>query len=56
MNEKRMALDPVPPLPAHAELNLPIQIVHENPLNTGPEEVEVIEPIDNLLVGTKERS
>ncbi|OGM45647.1 putative 3-5 exonuclease [Aspergillus bombycis] len=55
MNEKRMALDPMPPLPAHAELNLPIRIVHETLVNTEPE-VEVIEPIDNLLVGTKERS
>ncbi|KAE8379259.1 ribonuclease H-like domain-containing protein [Aspergillus bertholletiae] len=56
MNEKRIALDPMPPLPAHAELNLPIQIVHETPVNTEPEEVEVVEPVDNLLVGTKERS
>ncbi|KNG86115.1 putative 3-5 exonuclease [Aspergillus nomiae NRRL 13137] len=55
MNEKRMALEPMPPLPAHAELNLPIRIVHEIPVNTEPE-VEVIEPIDNLLVETKERS
>ncbi|KAJ1706264.1 ribonuclease H-like domain-containing protein [Aspergillus flavus] len=56
MNAKRMTLDPIPPLPAHAELNLPIQIVHETPVNTEPEEVEVIEPIDNLLLGAKERS
>ncbi|KAE8152559.1 ribonuclease H-like protein [Aspergillus avenaceus] len=32
MNEKRLALEPVPPLPAHAELDLPIRIVCENPV------------------------
>ncbi|KAF7593373.1 hypothetical protein BBP40_011562 [Aspergillus hancockii] len=53
MNDKRMALDPMPPLPAHAELNLPIRIVHETPVNTEPGEVEIIEPMDSPE--TKER-
>ncbi|KAL4788229.1 ribonuclease H-like domain-containing protein [Aspergillus varians] len=29
MDKKRRALDPAPPLPAHAELGLPIRVVHE---------------------------
>ncbi len=28
MNAKRKALDSVPPLPAHAELNRPIRVAH----------------------------
>ncbi|KAE8348639.1 ribonuclease H-like domain-containing protein [Aspergillus coremiiformis] len=47
MNKKRKALNPMPPLPAHAELNLPIRIVHETPVNTQPEDVEVIKPTEN---------
>jgi hypothetical protein len=54
MNDKRMALDPMPPLPAHAELNLPIRIVHETPVKTEPGEVEVIKP--KKSPGTKELS
>ncbi|PKY01261.1 ribonuclease H-like protein, partial [Aspergillus campestris IBT 28561] len=44
MDTKRQALDPTPPLPAHAELDLPIRIVHETPVKTEPEDVEVIDP------------
>ncbi|PWY69551.1 ribonuclease H-like protein [Aspergillus heteromorphus CBS 117.55] len=44
MDAKRRALDPMPPLPAHAELDLPIRIVHEPPVNADPIDVEVIKP------------
>ena len=47
MDAKRQALDPTPPLPAHAELDLPIRIVHETPVKTEPEDVEVIDPAGN---------
>lgn len=53
MDAKRKALDPVPPLPAHAELNRPIRVAHARKTgvqlepagahNTGPtSEVESI--------------
>ncbi|KKK12793.1 hypothetical protein P175DRAFT_0482054 [Aspergillus ochraceoroseus IBT 24754] len=43
LDAKRKALDPVPPLPAHAELNLPIRIIHD-PVKVDLAEAEVIEP------------
>ncbi|PLN76432.1 ribonuclease H-like domain-containing protein [Aspergillus taichungensis] len=53
MDAKRQALDPTPPLPAHAELDLPIRIVHETPVQTEPEDVEVIDPAENQANPTK---
>ncbi|PYH93484.1 ribonuclease H-like protein [Aspergillus ellipticus CBS 707.79] len=44
MDAKRKALDPMPPLPAHAELDLPIRIVHEPPVAADPSEVGFIKP------------
>ncbi|KAJ6013339.1 hypothetical protein N7540_007930 [Penicillium herquei] len=34
MEEKRLAMDPMPPRPAHAELNLPIVLPHGEPATT----------------------
>ncbi|KAL4893354.1 ribonuclease H-like domain-containing protein [Aspergillus ambiguus] len=42
MDAKRKALDPIPPLPAHAELDIPIRIVRDAPVQTDPDEVEVV--------------
>ncbi|GKZ38978.1 hypothetical protein AbraIFM66950_011607 [Aspergillus brasiliensis] len=44
MNAKRKALDPRPPLPAHADLDLPIRIVRKPTVTTVPDDVEVIKP------------
>lgn len=33
MEQKRVAMDPMPPRPAHAELNLPILLPRENVLS-----------------------
>ncbi|PWY77209.1 ribonuclease H-like protein [Aspergillus sclerotioniger CBS 115572] len=44
MNAKRKALDPRPPLPAHADLDRPIRIVCEPPVATDPNDVEVVKP------------
>ncbi|RAK99698.1 3'-5' exonuclease [Aspergillus ibericus CBS 121593] len=42
MDAKRKALDPTPPLPAHADLDLPIQIVSEPAVATDNDDVEVV--------------
>ncbi|GES63058.1 ribonuclease H-like protein [Aspergillus terreus] len=52
MDAKRKALDPVPPLPAHAELDIPIRIVHDAPVQTDPDEVEVVRPAGGPVVKT----
>ncbi|RDK40430.1 ribonuclease H-like protein [Aspergillus phoenicis ATCC 13157] len=44
MDAKRKALDPRPPLPAHADLDLPIRIVREPTVTTVPDDVEVVKP------------
>lgn len=44
MNAKRKALDPSPPLPAHAELDKPIRIVNSTPVQTEPDDVEAVRP------------
>lgn len=44
MDAKRKALDPRPPLPAHADLDLPIRIVQEPTTTTVPDDVEVVKP------------
>ncbi|KAF9886037.1 hypothetical protein FE257_012093 [Aspergillus nanangensis] len=44
MDSKRKALDPIPPLPAHAELDIPIRIVHDTLVQTDPDDVEVVRP------------
>ena len=54
MEGKRKALDPMPPRPAHAELNLPIQLVNGQTVATyddseeAPKETEVVDeqPVD----------
>ncbi|OJK05327.1 hypothetical protein ASPACDRAFT_20693 [Aspergillus aculeatus ATCC 16872] len=46
MDAKRQALDPTPPLPAHAELNIPIRVVCKAPVTADLEEVEVVQPGD----------
>lgn len=52
MDAKRKALDPVPPLPAHAELDIPIRIVHDAPVQTDPDEVEVVRPAGSPVAKT----
>ncbi|KAA8642114.1 hypothetical protein EYZ11_001210 [Aspergillus tanneri] len=42
MDSKRKALNPVPPLPAHAELDLPIQIVCKSREHTESEDVQIV--------------
>ncbi|KAL3478216.1 ribonuclease H-like domain-containing protein [Aspergillus californicus] len=51
MDAKREALVPIPPLPAHAELNLPIRTVPETEVtvNSAPMGIENIEPVDNSV-------
>lgn len=44
MDAKRKALDPIPPLPAHAELDIPIRIVNNSPVQTETDDVEVVRP------------
>ncbi|PYH43396.1 3'-5' exonuclease [Aspergillus saccharolyticus JOP 1030-1] len=46
MNKKRQTLEPVPPLPAHAELNLPIRVMCDAPVTADVEEVELFRPED----------
>ncbi|KAL5361629.1 ribonuclease H-like domain-containing protein [Aspergillus floccosus] len=52
MDAKRKALDPVPPLPAHAELDIPIRIVHDAPVQTDLDEVEVVRPAGGPVAKT----
>ncbi|RAL15630.1 3'-5' exonuclease [Aspergillus homomorphus CBS 101889] len=43
MNAKRQALEPTPPLPAHAELNIPIRTICDAPVTADLEEIEVVQ-------------
>lgn len=52
MDAKRKALDPVPPLPAHAELDIPIRIVHDAPVQADLDEVEVVRPTGGPVAKT----
>ncbi|KAL2828768.1 ribonuclease H-like domain-containing protein [Aspergillus cavernicola] len=49
MDAKRKALNPTPPLPAHAELNLPIRTVPEPEVSVDLESngIETIDPVNN---------
>lgn len=44
MEIKRQAMDPMPPCPAHAELNLPIILPHGQTVNNDDKEPPVPEP------------
>jgi hypothetical protein len=51
MDAKRMALTPMPPLPAHAELDQPIRLVEDldvETTNNKPVERQIIEPVVSL--------
>ncbi|KAL2860878.1 3'-5' exonuclease [Aspergillus lucknowensis] len=49
MDAKRMALDPLPPLPAHAELDRPIRLVDEDSMNLDPADHQDTESVKSLV-------
>lgn len=51
MEQKRVAMDPMPPRPAHAELNLPILLPREKITSDAEKEAIVDKPSDVDLNG-----
>ncbi|KAI9042266.1 3'-5' exonuclease [Aspergillus affinis] len=43
LNAKRQSLDPMPPLPAHAELDLPIRVVEGSAENVDSDDVQLVD-------------
>lgn len=45
MEQKRLAMDPVPPCPSFAELNLPIILSHGEAVNNDDKDPVLLDPV-----------